>query len=140
MREWRCAVKFRIEPNRKVRIKVGRGRKVEFRLREILVPPGKSVSLRKDYDPAFTGGFKDKEGALEKVAANVERLSDMQEKLYAQDTYALLLIFQAMDAAGKDGVIRHVMSGVNPQGCRVKGAPWSIATGSRDRAPRTTGP
>jgi len=112
-------VKFRIDPDRKVRIKVGRGEKLEFRLKQILAPPGRSVSLRKDYDPGFTGGFKDKEGALEKVAANVERLSDMQEKLYAQDTYALLLIFQAMDAAGKDGVIRHVMSGVNPQGCRV---------------------
>jgi len=77
------------------------------------------VSLKKDFDPGFTGGYDDKAGALEQVASNVQRLSAMQERLYAQDTYALLMIFQAMDAAGKDGAIRHVMSGVNPQGCHV---------------------
>lgn len=112
-------MKFKIDPERKIKIKVGDGDKVEFRLGEIMVPPGEKISLKKDYDPDFTGGYDDKAGALEKVAANVERMAELQAKLYAQDTYALLLIFQAMDAAGKDGAIRHVMSGVNPQGCSV---------------------
>lgn len=109
----------RLNPDRKIRFQVADEGKVEFRLRQIMVPPGEKISLKKDYDPDFTGGFKDKAAALEHVAANVARLSDLQEKLYAQDTYALLIIFQAMDAAGKDGAIRHVMSGVNPQGCHV---------------------
>lgn len=112
-------MKFNIDPDRKIKIKLGDGEKVEFRLGEIMVPPGEKISLKKDYDPDFTGGFDDKAGALEKVAANVERMAELQEKLYAQDTYGLLIIFQAMDAAGKDGAIRHVMSGVNPQGCSV---------------------
>jgi PPK2 family polyphosphate:nucleotide phosphotransferase len=73
----------------------------------------------KDYDPAFTGEFKHKKEAKNKLAQDVERLAELQEVLYAQDIYALLLIFQAMDAAGKDSTIKHVMSGVNPQGCQV---------------------
>ena len=55
-----------------------------------------------------------------KLEEAVERLTELQRKLYAQDKIALLLVFQAMDAAGKDGTIKHVMSGVNPQGCRVE--------------------
>jgi len=110
---------FNIDPERRVKIKVGDSGKVEFRMGQIMVPPGEKIVLRKDYDPGFTGGFKDKNEALEQVASNVARMADLQQKLYAQDTYALLLIFQAMDAGGKDGCIRHVMSGVNPQGCRV---------------------
>src|SRR5689334_19754308 len=73
----------------------------------------------KDYDPADTGNVKNKQHAEKILERGVGLLSDMQEKLYAQDRWALLLIFQAMDAAGKDGVIKHVMSGVNPQGCDV---------------------
>jgi PPK2 family polyphosphate:nucleotide phosphotransferase len=111
--------KFNLDPDRKIKIKVGKSGKVEFRLGQLMVPPGQKISLRKDYDPDFTGGFDDKEGALEHVAQNVERLAELQEKLWAQDVWALLIIFQAMDAAGKDGAIRHVMSGVNPQGCHV---------------------
>ena len=83
-----------------------------------LVPPGKKVSL-KDYDPAFTGKFKSKEEATEKLQKDILRLAKLQDVLYAQNTYALLIILQAMDAAGKDGTIRHVMSGVNPQGTQV---------------------
>jgi polyphosphate kinase 2 (PPK2 family) len=109
-------MKQNLDPNRVIKIKVGDKETIKFNLGEILVSPGRKVSLKKDYAPGFTGGFKDKAGALEKVAANVERLADLQEKLYAQDVYALLIVFQAMDAAGKDGAIRHVMSGVNPQG------------------------
>jgi PPK2 family polyphosphate:nucleotide phosphotransferase len=73
----------------------------------------------KDYDPADTGGLKDKEKALKTLQRGVELLSHFQEKLYAQDRWATLMIFQAMDAAGKDGAIKHVMSGINPQGCNV---------------------
>ncbi len=73
----------------------------------------------KDFDPNDTGTLKSKEHAEGMLARGVELLSHLQEKLYAQDRWAVLLIFQAMDAAGKDGVIKHVMSGVNPQGCEV---------------------
>jgi PPK2 family polyphosphate:nucleotide phosphotransferase len=112
-------MKLDVDFDEKRKIQVGTSGKVKFRIRDIAVEPGKPVSLKRDFDPDFTGGFDDKAGALQQVASNVQRLSDMQEMLYAQDTYALLIIFQAMDAAGKDGAIRHVMSGVNPQGCHV---------------------
>ena len=75
----------------------------------------------KDIDPGDTLQFKaeDKPRAKEALAKGIEALAELQEKLYADDKWALLLIFQAMDAAGKDGAIKHVMSGVNPQGCQV---------------------
>ncbi len=83
------------------------------------VPPGKKIDLKKDYDPGFTGKWMKKEEAEETLAQGVQLLAEMQDKLYAQDTYALLMVLQAMDAAGKDGTIKHVMSGVNPQGVEV---------------------
>jgi PPK2 family polyphosphate:nucleotide phosphotransferase len=70
-------------------------------------------------DPAGTLGFTSKEEVAETVSRGVERLSALQEKLFAQDRWAVLLVFQALDAAGKDSTIKHVMSGVNPQGCQV---------------------
>jgi PPK2 family polyphosphate:nucleotide phosphotransferase len=75
----------------------------------------------KDFDPADTDGLGDeyKVEAKELLQRGVQRLSELQEKLYAQDHWGVLLIFQAMDAAGKDSAIKHVMSGVNPQGCHV---------------------
>ena len=75
----------------------------------------------KDVDPGDTLDFKseDKPQAKEALAMGVEALAELQDKLYAQDKWAVLLIFQAMDAAGKDSAIKHVMSGVNPQGCQV---------------------
>ncbi|HEU4686911.1 MAG TPA: polyphosphate kinase 2 family protein [Vicinamibacterales bacterium] len=75
----------------------------------------------KDVDPADTQGLddEDKAHAKEWLRHGVEALAALQDRLYAQDRWALLLIFQAMDAAGKDGAIKHVMSGVNPQGCQV---------------------
>ncbi len=82
------------------------------------ITDGKPFRL-KDIDPGDTGSLKSNENAREWLERGVARLSDLQEKLYAQDKWALLLIFQAMDAAGKDGTIKHVMSGVNPQGCQV---------------------
>ena len=63
--------------------------------------------------------MKDKEKALKALERGVKLISHLQEKLYAQDQWAVLLIFQGMDAAGKDGVIKHVMSGINPEGCDV---------------------
>ena len=112
-------MKLDVDFDKKREITVGDSGRVRFRLRDISVEPGKAVSLKKDFAPDFTGGYNDKAGALKEVSANVQRLSAMQEVLYAQDIYSLLIIFQAMDAAGKDGAIRHVMSGVNPQGCQV---------------------
>ncbi len=75
----------------------------------------------KDFDPEDTLKFtsEDKLHAKEALAMGIEVLAELQNKLYAQDKWAVLLIFQAMDAAGKDGAIKHVMSGVNPQGCQV---------------------
>ena len=73
-----------------------------------------------DYDPADTAGhIIDKKDAEAMLAHGVQRLSDQQEKLYAQDEWAMLCVFQAIDAAGKDGTIKHVMSGVNPQGVQI---------------------
>src|ERR1700686_1100708 len=72
-----------------------------------------------DVDPGDTSGIESEAQALKLLARSTEVLSHMQETLYAQDRWALLLIFQGMDAAGKDGAIKHVMSGVNPQGCDV---------------------
>ena len=84
------------------------------------VTDGQGFRLR-DIDPGDTLQLKsgDKPRAKEALAAGVEVLAHLQDKLYAQDQWAVLLIFQAMDAAGKDGAIKHVMSGVNPQGCEV---------------------
>jgi len=82
------------------------------------VNDGRSFRL-KDFDPAETHGLLSKDQAAEILQRNVTHLAELQEELYAQDQWAVLLIFQAMDAAGKDGVIKHVLSGVNPQGCEV---------------------
>jgi len=73
----------------------------------------------KDFDPGDSSGLKPKKHAEKELIRGIERLSELQDRLYAQDRWAILLIFQAMDAAGKDGAIKHVMSGVNPQGCEV---------------------
>ena len=73
----------------------------------------------KDYAPDDTRGLELKKQASDLLARSVKRMTELQEKLYAQDRWAVLLIFQALDAAGKDSVIKHVMSGLNPQGCEV---------------------
>jgi PPK2 family polyphosphate:nucleotide phosphotransferase len=81
---------------------------------------GKNFKLKK-FDPGETMGLhsEDKPRAREALANGVQALAQLQDMLYAQDNWAILLIFQAMDAAGKDGAIKHVMSGINPQGCQV---------------------
>lgn len=73
----------------------------------------------KDYDSSFTDGFKNKDEAKEKLENDILEMSHLQDILYASSKYGILLVFQAMDAAGKDGIIKHVMSGINPQGCEV---------------------
>lgn len=82
------------------------------------IDSGKHFRL-KDFDPASTGHLRSRENAEELLAKSITEMAELQDKLYAQDRWAVLLIFQAMDAAGKDGAIKHVMSGVNPQGCQV---------------------
>jgi PPK2 family polyphosphate:nucleotide phosphotransferase len=88
--------------------------------KQFLVEPDKKFKL-KGRDPGDTAGFKSKKeaNAKERLTEGIERLRQLQERLYAHDRWALLIIFQAMDAAGKDSTIEHVMSGVNPQGCQV---------------------
>jgi PPK2 family polyphosphate:nucleotide phosphotransferase len=82
------------------------------------VESGKKFRL-KDFDPADTGGVPSPKVGEELLQKGIAAMTDLQDKLYAQDRWGVLLIFQAMDAAGKDGTIKHVMSGLNPQGCQV---------------------
>src|SRR5215216_3083974 len=83
-----------------------------------LVSPGKKIDLA-DYDPAFTAGFKDKTAGKAALLEDVSELAQMQDIFWASKQYALIIIFQALDAAGKDSTIKHVMSGVNAQGVMV---------------------
>jgi PPK2 family polyphosphate:nucleotide phosphotransferase len=86
--------------------------------RHFAARPGARVRL-KDYDPDFTGGFESEEEAQGRIREDCETLAVLQDKFLAQGKHALLLVFQAMDGAGKDGTIKHVMSSVDPQGCKV---------------------
>ena len=85
---------------------------------KFLVPEGKKVNL-KNYQTDDTGDYTDKKQAEKDLAKNIERMAELQDVLYANSEHALLIIFQAMDAAGKDSAIKHVMSGLNPQGTQV---------------------
>lgn len=84
----------------------------------ILAKPGKKIRVS-DFDPTYKGILNGKDEGVKLLEENVNELIGLQDKLYAHNRYAVLLIFQAMDAAGKDGTIKHVMSGLNPQGCEV---------------------
>lgn len=86
--------------------------------KELIVPPGAKLRLDRR-DPAATPEVNDKQAAVEIVEANTKRLAEHQYLLYAEGKRAVLIVIQAMDAGGKDGIIRHVMTGLNPQGCRV---------------------
>jgi PPK2 family polyphosphate:nucleotide phosphotransferase len=97
---------------------IGMSRKHRIDHQRLIVPPGRKVRL-KDYDPAGTGEFENKGQAQEALAEDVSALAAAQELLWASAQYSVLIIFQGLDAAGKDGTIKHVMSGVNPQGCAV---------------------
>jgi PPK2 family polyphosphate:nucleotide phosphotransferase len=86
--------------------------------KEYRVESGKHFRL-KDFDPADTSHLHSKEHAEQALQEGIARTAELQDKLYAQDRWSVILVFQALDAAGKDGAIKHVMSGVNPQGCQV---------------------
>jgi len=90
---------------------------MEFDINKIYVKPGTKIDIE-SYDPAYTGNY-DKDTAKDALEENTKALDEIQELFYADDRYSLLIILQASDAAGKDGAIRHVMGGINPQGCRV---------------------
>ncbi|HEX5709118.1 MAG TPA: hypothetical protein VFX96_17585, partial [Pyrinomonadaceae bacterium] len=81
-----------------------------------MVRPGSRPRL-KDYDAAFTGGFADEDAARRKIEDDGEELARLQDRLMAEETHALLVILQAVDGSGKDGTIKHVASGLDPQGC-----------------------
>ena len=85
---------------------------------QFLVPPGAQVNLA-DHDPGYTGEFSTKKETKAELKRNRKRLQELQEVLWAEGKHALLIVLQAMDAGGKDGTIKHVMRGVNPQGCQV---------------------
>ncbi|MGO9822597.1 MAG: PPK2 family polyphosphate kinase [Solirubrobacteraceae bacterium] len=93
------------------------------RVQEFIAPfrvkPGSKVTLGKDFDPAFKAGVRKKKEGVTLLEEGVRLLSEYQARLAAQDTWGVLVVLQALDAAGKDGTIRHVMSGVNPQGVYV---------------------
>jgi PPK2 family polyphosphate:nucleotide phosphotransferase len=96
-------------------------REEEFReklFHQMLVPPGAKVNLERDYDPGFCVEMPKAEASA-MLRAGIKELAELESRLYAQKTYALLIVFQAMDAAGKDGTIKHVMTGLNPQSCQV---------------------
>jgi PPK2 family polyphosphate:nucleotide phosphotransferase len=93
-------------------------KKAKHLVKPFQIDAGKHFRL-KDHDPGHTAGVHSKAEGEKLLQEGIAKLADLQDKLYAQDNYALLLVFQAMDAAGKDGAIKHVMSGVNPQGCQV---------------------
>jgi polyphosphate kinase 2 (PPK2 family) len=95
------------------------------------ITKGKGFRL-KDFDPGDTCGLQlDKGQATDLLHGGSAWLAEEQDMLYAQDRWSLLLVFQAMDAAGKDGTIKHVMSGVNPQGCQVFSFQATIIRGAR---------
>src|SRR5690606_21803379 len=89
-----------------------------FDLKHFFAEPGNTISL-KDYDTAYCGDFKDKDDAKDKLEDDIKKMQDLQYRLYAENRHSLLIVLQAADAAGKDGAIKHVMSGINPQGTQV---------------------
>ena len=97
-----------------------RATRITESIKPFLVKPGSTVSLEKDFDPGYTAEYLQKEQSDELLQEGVALLRDYQARLAAQNTYGLLVIIQALDAAGKDGTISHVMSGVNPQGVSVE--------------------
>ena len=105
--------------DKRVKLDKKRLRRLEDFVAPFRVKPGKRVTLGEDFDPAFKAGVKRKQ-ALALRDEGVEMLAEYQSRLAAQDTWGVLVVLQALDAAGKDGTIRHVMSGVNPQGVQVQ--------------------
>lgn len=98
-----------------------RAARISEAIKPLRVKPGSRVNLAKDFDPRYKADFVRKKQGAELLQAGVSLLADYQARLAAQDTYGVLVCLQALDAGGKDGTIRHVMSGVNPQGVHVAG-------------------
>jgi PPK2 family polyphosphate:nucleotide phosphotransferase len=96
-----------------------RAKQLEQLIDPLRVAPASEVVLARDYDPAFKAGWLKKKEGKAHLALSVELMAEYQDRLAAQDSYGVLVVLQALDAAGKDGTIRHVMSGVNPQGVVV---------------------
>jgi PPK2 family polyphosphate:nucleotide phosphotransferase len=93
---------------------------IEGIVKPLAVKPGSTVRLAKDFDPGYLGGLHKKKEGLPLLERGVQLLADYQDRLFAQDSYGVLVILQAIDAGGKDGTIRHVLTGVNPQGVSVR--------------------
>jgi PPK2 family polyphosphate:nucleotide phosphotransferase len=98
-----------------------RRKRLEEFVAALRVKPGSHVDLAKDFDPAFKAGVSRKKDGVALLEEGIQLMSEYQARLAAQDTWGVLVVLQALDAAGKDGTIRHVMSGVNPQGVSVHG-------------------
>ena len=96
-----------------------RAKRIAELIKPLRVKPGSKVNLARDFDPGYKAGFLTKEDGAGMLQTGIELLADYQQRLAAQDTYGVLMCLQALDAGGKDGTIRHVMSGVSPQGVRV---------------------
>jgi PPK2 family polyphosphate:nucleotide phosphotransferase len=96
-----------------------RAERIAELIKPLRVKPGSKVNLSKDFDPAYKAGVLKKKDGVELLQTGIAMLADYQQRLAAQDSYGVLVCLQALDAGGKDGTIRHVMSGVNPQGVRV---------------------
>lgn len=98
-----------------------RAKRIAKFIKPLRVEPGSTVNLSEDFDPGFKAGILKKKDGRPLLTGGIELLADYQRRLAAQDVHGVLLCLQALDAGGKDGTIRHVMSGVNPQGVRVQG-------------------
>jgi PPK2 family polyphosphate:nucleotide phosphotransferase len=98
-----------------------RGKRIAEFIKPLRIRPGTKVNLARDFDPAWKAGVLKKKDGVELLRSGIDLLADYQARLAAQDTYGVLVCLQALDAGGKDGTIRHVMSGVNPQGVHVSG-------------------
>jgi len=96
-----------------------RAKRIAELIKPLRVKPGSKVNLARDFDPGYKAGFLTKKDGAGMLQTGIELLADYQQRLAAQDTYGVLMCLQALDAGGKDGTIRHVMSGVSPQGVRV---------------------
>jgi PPK2 family polyphosphate:nucleotide phosphotransferase len=97
-----------------------RAQRIADLIAPLRVEPGSRVNLEKDFDPGYRAGFMSKKDGVELLQTGIGLLADFQARLAAQDTYGVLVCLQALDAGGKDGTIQHVMSGLNPQGVRVR--------------------
>jgi PPK2 family polyphosphate:nucleotide phosphotransferase len=97
-----------------------RAQRIADLIAPLRVEPGSRVNLEKDFDPGYRAGFLSKKDGIELLQTGIGLLADFQARLAAQDTYGVLVCLQALDAGGKDGTIQHVMTGLNPQGVRVR--------------------